>query len=123
MHIFVTKMDSMAIESCENDSNCVIVRDPSFRNCPMGLGKSLNSNIINRGSQIIQNCHHLLATYKAEARRTRSGANNLETKSDSWKRQVEAGASGVPQELGKLKGHARRRAQPARRAGKKDRSG
>ena len=43
-------------------------------------------------------------------------ANNLGTTSDSWERQVEAGASGVPQDLGKLRGHARRRARPARRA-------
>ena len=47
-------------------------------------------------------------------------ANNLGTTSDSWERQVEAGASGVPQDLGKLRGHARRRARPARRAGEKD---
>ena len=47
-------------------------------------------------------------------------ANNLGTMSDSWERQVEAGASGVPQDLGKLRGHARQRARPARRAGEKD---
>ena len=52
-----------------------------------------------------------------------SVANNLGTTSDSWERQMEAGASGVPQDLGRLRGHARRRAQPARRAGEKDRSG
>ena len=28
--------------------------------------------------------------------------------------------SGVPKDLGKLRGHARRRARPARRAGEKD---
>ena len=50
----------------------------------------------------------------------RSVANNLGTTSNSWERQVEAGASGVPQDLGKLMGHARRRARPARRAGEKD---
>ena len=50
-------------------------------------------------------------------------ANNLGTTSDSWERQVEAGASGVPQNLGKLRGHAHRRARPARRAGEKDGSG
>ena len=33
---------------------------------------------------------------------------------------MEAGASGVPQDLGKLRGHAQQRAQPARRAGEKD---
>ena len=49
-------------------------------------------------------------------------ANNLGAMSDSWERQVEAGASGVPQDLGKLRGHARQRARPARRAGKKDES-
>ena len=53
----------------------------------------------------------------------RDVANNLGTTSDNWERQVEAGAAGVPQDLGKLRGHARRRARPARRAGKKDRSG
>ena len=47
-------------------------------------------------------------------------ANNLGTTSDSWERQVEAGASSMPQDLGKLRGHARRRARPARRAGEKD---
>ena len=47
-------------------------------------------------------------------------ANNLGTTSDSWERQVEAGASGVPQDLRKLRGHARRRVRPARRAGEKD---
>ena len=36
---------------------------------------------------------------------------------------LEAGASGVPQDLGKLRGHARRRARPSRRAGEKDGSG
>ena len=50
-------------------------------------------------------------------------ANNLGTTSDSRERQVEAGMSGVPQDLGKLRGHARRRARPARRAGEKDGSG
>ena len=50
-------------------------------------------------------------------------ANNLGTMSDSWERQVEAGASGVPQDLGKLRGHAHRRAQPARRSGEKEGSG
>ena len=76
----------------------------------------------NRGSQITEteNCHHLLTTWEAEPRRTRGVANNLGTTSDSWERQVEAGASGVPQDLGKLRGHARRRARAARRAGEKD---
>ena len=49
-------------------------------------------------------------------------ANNLGTTGDSWERQVVASASDVPQDLGKLRGHARQRAQPARRAGEKDRS-
>ena len=31
--------------------------------------------------------------------------------------------SGVPQDLGKLRGHARRRARPARRAREKEKSG
>ena len=53
----------------------------------------------------------------------RDVANNLGTTSDSWERQVEADASGVPQDLGKLRGHSRRRARAARRAGKKDGSG
>ena len=53
----------------------------------------------------------------------RGVANNLGTTSDSWERQVEAGASGVPQDLGKLRGHARRRARPTRRAGQNDGSG
>ena len=46
----------------------------------------------------------------------RDVVNNLGTASDSWERQVEAGASGVPQDLGKLRGHTRRRARAARRA-------
>ena len=50
----------------------------------------------------------------------RSVANNLGTTSDSWGRQVEAGASGVPQDMGKLRGHACRRARSDRRAGEKD---
>ena len=49
-------------------------------------------------------------------------ANNLGTTSDSYESQVEAGASDVPQDLGKLRGHARQRAQLARRAREKDRS-
>ena len=53
----------------------------------------------------------------------RGVASNLGTKSDIWERQVEAGASGVPQDLGKLRGHALQRVQPARRAGEKDGSG
>ena len=81
------------------------------------------AELLNRGSQITENCHHLLTTCKAEAKQTRSVANNLGTTSDSWERQVEAGASGVPQDLGKLRGHARRRALPAKRAGEKDGSG
>ena len=52
-----------------------------------------------------------------------SVANNLGTTSDSWEHQVEAGASNVPQDLGKLRGHARRRVRPARRAEEKDGSG
>ena len=36
---------------------------------------------------------------------------------------MEAGASSVPQDLGKLRGHVRQRARPARRAGEKDGSG
>ena len=32
----------MATNSCESDSNCVRLHDPSARHCPMGLGKSLN---------------------------------------------------------------------------------
>ena len=63
---------------------------------------SSSSNINNRGSQITENCHNLLTTCKAEARQTRSMTNNLGAMSDSWERQVEAGASGVPQDLGKL---------------------
>ena len=47
------------------------------------------------------------ATWEAEARRTRDVANNLGTTSDSWERQAEAGASGVPQDLRKLGGYAR----------------
>ena len=50
-------------------------------------------------------------------------ANKLGTASDSWEREVEAGASGVPQDVGKLRGHARQRARPARRAGENDESG
>ena len=53
----------------------------------------------------------------------RDVANNLGTTSDSWERQVEAGASSVPQDLGNERGHARRRARPARRAGENDGSG
>ena len=49
--------------------------------------------------------------------------NNLGTRSDSRERQVEAGMSGVPQDMGKLRGHACQRAQPARRAREKDGSG
>ena len=49
-----------------------------------------------------------------------SVADNLGTTSDSWERQVEAGAFGVPQDLGKLRGHARQRARPTRRAKEKD---
>ena len=45
--------------------------------------------------------------------------NNLRTTNDSWEHQVKAGMSSVPQDLGKLGGHARRRARPARRAGKR----
>ena len=41
----------------------------------------------------------------------------------SWERQVEAGASCVPQDLGKFRGHVRRRAQATRRAREKDESG
>ena len=41
MHISVTETDSMKIKSCERDSNCVTVRNPSPGHCPMGLGKSL----------------------------------------------------------------------------------
>ena len=36
---------------------------------------------------------------------------------------MEADAPGVPQDLGKLRGHARQRTRPARRAGEKDGSG
>ena len=54
------------------------------------------TKIINRGIQITENCHHLLTTREAKARRTRGVANNLGTTSDSWERQVEASASGVP---------------------------
>ena len=59
-------------------------------------------------------------SFYAQQSRRHSVANNLGTTSDSWERQVEAGAFGVPQDLGKLRGHARRRARPARRAGEKD---
>ena len=50
----------------------------------------------------------------------RSVANNLGTMSDSLERQVEVGASSVPQDLGKLRGHMRRRARPTRRVGEND---
>ena len=53
----------------------------------------------------------------------RGVANNLGTTSNNWERQVEAGASGVPQDLGKLSGHVRRRARAARRARENDGSG
>ena len=46
-----------------------------------------------------------------------SVANNMGNISDKWERQVEASASSVHQDLGKLRGHARRRARAARRAG------
>ena len=49
--------------------------------------------------------------------------NNLGTMSNSWERQVEAGAFGVPQDLGNERGHARQRARPARRARENDGSG
>ena len=76
-------------------------------------------NIINHGSQITENWHHLLTTSKAEAKRTCSVGSNLGTTSDSWERQVDSSGFGVPQDLGKLRGHTRRRARPARRAGKR----
>ena len=50
-------------------------------------------------------------------------ANDLGTTSDSWERQVEAGASSVPHDLGKLRGHSRQSARATRRARKKDGSG
>ena len=53
----------------------------------------------------------------------RGVANNLGTTSNSLERQVEAGASGMPQDLGKLRGHVHRRARPTRRAGENDGSG
>ena len=46
--------------------------------------------------------------------------NNLGTTSESCERQMEASVSGVPKDLEKLRGHARRRARAARRAGEKD---
>ena len=69
------------------------------------------AKLLNRGSQITENCHHLLITCEAEGRQMRDVANNLATTSDSWERQVEVGASGVPQDLRKLRGHMRQRAQ------------
>ena len=42
MQISVTETASMAIKSCESDSNCVTMRDPSPGHCPMGLGRSLD---------------------------------------------------------------------------------
>ena len=53
----------------------------------------------------------------------RSVVNNLGTTSDSWERQVEAGASGGPQDFNKIRGHACRRARPGRRAGENNGSG
>ena len=52
-----------------------------------------------------------------------SVANNLGNTSDSWERQIESDAFGVPQDLGKLRGHACQRVRPARNAEKKDGSG
>ena len=57
-------------------------------------------NIINRGSQITENFHHLLITYATEAKRMHCVADNLATTSDIWERQVEACGSGVPRNSG-----------------------
>ena len=48
MQISVREMDTMAVSSCENDRNCVKVRDPSHRNCPVGLGRSLDSRWVDK---------------------------------------------------------------------------
>ena len=32
----------MAIRSCESETNCIAVCDPSPGHCPMGLGRSLD---------------------------------------------------------------------------------
>ena len=42
MQISVKETDSMAITSCESDSNCVTVRDPPPGHCQIGLGRSLD---------------------------------------------------------------------------------
>ena len=50
-------------------------------------------------------------------------ANNLGTMSNNWERQVEAGASDIAQDVGKLRGLAHQRARATRRAGENDGSG
>ena len=59
------------------------------------------SELLNHGIQITEKWHHVLTTSEAKPRQVRGVANNLGIMSDSWERQVDARASGVPQELGK----------------------
>ena len=42
MQISGTETDSMAIESCESDINCVTVRGSSPKHCQMGLVRRLD---------------------------------------------------------------------------------
>ena len=92
----------------------LLIAASKLLNCGIQVTESWQSNywivaseFLNHGIQTTENCHHLLTTCEAEARQMRSMANNLGTTSDSWEHQVEAGAFGMPQDLEKLRGHAR----------------